>query len=288
MPNRKKEYEGRPKQRADSKVHNSIWIPTLANCEERKRDMLRYAGFPISADFQELMISSNHVLEALHVVVDERSETVHPLPLTWLVRTSNLFATWYTGCREGKYTSEGNMLYLKRIRSDVFCDFARWLFQNEIAVPWCVDTQYIVEANARRLIAALDLGIFLDCAEYQLAAMREFLALAPYMEWPEDYVNSIWSVTTNWRDSQNFDHLDNFEKARLTHPMRHMIVAIVAAKTVGKEKRSVRIGPRDAGVNRGDQIPGHVFWLEYNEYVKQNAKGRDCECSMPERVEWFL
>ena len=118
--------------------------------------------------------------------------------------------------------------------------------------------------------------------------MREFLALAPWIEWQEDYVDSVWSVTANWRNSHIFDQLDNFEQGRLMHPMRQLIVAIVAAKTVGKGKRNVRTGPRDMGVEREDQITERCFWMKYDEYRKQNARGDDMECAMPGKGEWFL
>jgi hypothetical protein len=250
---------------------------------------LGFADFSNSVDLQELTLPSSHALEVATVTVDDRCETVFGIPLKWLTRTSKLFATWYAGRGEEKYILAGNPSRLGSVPSQIFCDFARWLHRNRIADPWCVEAPYLVEATARRLVDALDLGIFLDSAEYQLAAMREFLALAPFLEWPEDYVNSIWSVTTNLRNSEAFHHLDNFEKIRLMHPMRQMIVAIVAAKTVGKGKRSVRTGPRSLGVDRGDEITGHIFWVKYNEYRKQqNAEGDDYECAMPERVEWFL
>ena len=251
-------------------------------------DMLRYATFSNPADLQELTLPSSYTLEMATVTVDDRRETVFDIPLKWLTRTSKLFATWYAGRREEKYILAGNPARLSAVYSNVFCDFARWMRRNRIADSWCVEAPYLVEATARRLIDALDLGIFLDCAEYQLAAMREFLALAPLIEWPEDYVNSIWRVTTEWRDSEAFLHLGGFEKVRLMHPMRQMIVAVVAAKTVGKGKRGVRTGPRDLGVERGDEITGQVFWVKYHEYRARNAKGSDGECAMPGMVEWFL
>jgi hypothetical protein len=124
------------------------------------------------------------------VTVNKQDRARFKVPLKWLVRTSKLFANLFR-CAN----IERSPRCLEQVSSQDFSDFCRWIHGKRIAVPWCTETPYVVATTARRLVKAVALGIRLDCAEYQLVAMEEFLSFAPGLEWPEDHVNEIWAVT---------------------------------------------------------------------------------------------
>ncbi|KAI6881845.1 hypothetical protein KC355_g22027, partial [Hortaea werneckii] len=114
---------------------------------------------------------------------------------------------------------------------------------------------------------ALHLGITLHSIPYQSLAITSLLDLGPYIPYPEDLVNPIFSSTAHYESPD--------------HPARQVIVAIVAAKTCGAGKRRVRQGPRDRNVERGDRIESGTFWKMYDAFVREQGP----ECGWPGCVE---
>ena len=234
-------------------------------------------------------MTSDRKLEIARVTVDERCETTFEIPKNWLTRTSHLFARQYAYLdNNSTFTnaSDPRGIYLPKIYTSHFFDFQHWLRENKIIKTLHMYTPYALEHNARRLVDALALGVSLETEELQLAAMKEFLSIAKFLEWPEDFVNSIFAVPQNFANGPAFRALSAADRARIVHPARRMIVAVVAAKTIGKGKRKVRTGPRDKGIERGDRIEGMEFWQMFDEFVKQRIRGG--EIAWPEKVEEFL
>lgn len=200
--------------------------------------------------------------------------TTFNIPKRWLTRTSEYFQRYYsahnTDISDTPATKEAN---LPKVFASHFYEFDQWLRTGRIITILHMYAQYAIEHNARRLVDALALGMFLESREYLIAVMKEFLALGKLLEWPEDYVNTIFDSTAGLPKD-------------VVHPARTMIVAIVAAKTVGKGKRKVRQGPRDKGVERGDRISGNEFWTLYDEHVRLQVKGG--ECRYPDKVDEVL
>ena len=234
-----------------------------------------------------LTSSSYSSLDKATVIVDRQAEAVYQIPIKWLVTTSWKFFNFYANQLPHEIEPY-NIMRLAEIRCSVFHDFYRWMIHEDGTVePWCICASYATESAALRLCNAVQFGIYIDCAEYQLAAMKEFLGVAKFLEWPEDFVNEVWIATETWEYGEAFKEIDLDVRAEMVHPMRRMIVAVVAAKTVGKGKRVVRTGPRDGGIDRGDQIAVDEFWGMYYEYVKTHGRG-EYGCKLQEQVESFL
>jgi len=135
------------------------------------------------------------------------------------------------------------------------------------------NVEYAIEHQGRTLVSAISCGVLMENIAYQRAAMQEFLILAPLLQWPEDYVNSIFSATSAAG-----------KETEVPHPARQMMVAVVAAKTCGKGKRKVRQGPREKGIARGDRIETGTFWGLYDAYCAKSGQ----ECAWPTSVDEFM
>ena len=294
IKNKKPELEPEPEQertRMDSKVEDLSSL-RLSNVEQQRFDMLGYVHGDLTSTSTQLsstnlICSSDCPLEIAHVMVDSRNDrqTTFDLPKGWLTGTSHYFARLFYNTSKLPNAQDLNNVYLPTVYTSHFFDFVRWLRENKIVPTLHMYAQYAIEDNARRLVDAIALGVYIESEEYQIAAMKEFLALAKYLEWPEDFVNPIFAGTSQFFDAQPFKHLSAADRARVVHPARRMIVAITAAKTVGRGKRKVRVGPRDKGIERGDRIASTTFWEMYDEFVRTRIQGG--ECRWPERVEEF-
>lgn len=291
IKNKKPEPEPE-RTRMDSKV-DVLCSLRISNIEQRRLDMLGYVFRQIfhnsnqSEKPTKLTCSSDRPLEIAHVVVDSRNDhqTTFDLPMEWLTRTSQYFARLFYNASKQPNADDLTNVYLPAIYTSHFFDFVRWLRENKIVPTLHMYATYALEHNARRTIDALALGVYIESEEYQIAAMREFLTLSKHLEWPEDFVNLIFTGTAMFGDAHGFKHTSVADKAKIVHPARRMIVAILAAKTVGRGKRKVRVGPRDKGIERGDRIASTTFWEMYDELVRTRIQGG--ECRWPERVEEF-
>lgn len=205
--------------------------------------------------------------------MDGRSPTIFSIPKNWLIDTSSYF---HRHCSSHliDFINEPDkrIVWLPEVYIAHFFDFNHWLHKNRILPTLHMYVPYAIEHNARRLIDAIALDIALESGEYQYAAMKEFLPLARCLDWPEDHVNSVFDIT---KDAACMGK---------PHAARRMIVAIIAAKTVGRGKRKVRQGSRDRNIERGDRVEGNEFWGMFDWYVKQ----RGPECRYPDSVEEFL
>ncbi|KAK3701413.1 hypothetical protein LTR37_015511 [Vermiconidia calcicola] len=230
-------------------------------------------------------LGDNCKLEVALVTVDSRCETTFEIPKAWLTQTSVLLKRDYVNAfkslngisfdgfadQDSADAPQKKTVYLPNVYTSHFFDFQRWLRKGRIlpatasyAPPW------VVEGRASRLVDAIKLAIVLESKEYQKAAMNEFLWTARFLEWPEDYVNTIFDITEA-----------SSKASGRAHPARRMIAAIIAAKTVGPGKRKIREGP---GEKDGDgRISRSHFWEMYDYHVKSNDA-----CHWPEGYEEFL
>lgn len=141
------------------------------------------------------------------------------------------------------------------IRPCDFYDFTQWLQTGRILQIPHRGAEYAIEYSARKLIDALRLAHVLVSDDYQVAALQEFHCLGQALPWPEDFVNQI------------------FELPNTSHSAKRLIATIVAARTYGKGKRRVRLGPREPGFDRGDSIKGNAFWEMYRDVCREE-KGK--------------
>ncbi|KAI6798935.1 hypothetical protein KC332_g13354 [Hortaea werneckii] len=205
------------------------------------------------------------------VIVDERSQAVFEIPETHLVHLLNTTSPETVSIASRDTTQPAKpirALYLRTTNLAAFTDFLHWTKTGHIlphATP--TDTPWLVEHHARRYLDALHLGITLHSIPYQSLAITSLLDLGPYIPYPEDLVNPIFSSTAHFHSRD--------------HPARQVIVAIIAAKTCGAGKRRVRHGPRDRNVERGDRIESGTFWKMYDAFVEE----RGPECGWPGCVE---
>ncbi|KAK0848707.1 hypothetical protein LTR91_002887 [Friedmanniomyces endolithicus] len=193
-------------------------------------------------------------------------------------------------------------IYLPNVTVAAFADFSHWTLTGRILPhpPATVDQpqEWYIEASARRLISALALAVStLHSTEYAQAAVDEFAALGPLLDWPEDYVNSIFAATatpfaigtpasveggaaacltvTPHSDSKVF----NEKQWQAAHPARRLLVALVAAKTHGPgRERQVRLGPRRKNLECEEEadtrIRSGTFWAMYDWFC-EGARRRE-------------
>ncbi|KAH9832700.1 hypothetical protein Tdes44962_MAKER00180 [Teratosphaeria destructans] len=203
--------------------------------------------------------ASSRPVDTITVVVDAQSQSI------FQVHTHLLSPTCRTQEQEILILDQVPLtcIYLPGVTVSDFTTFHYWTLTGRILQYPARGSTWYTESQAQLLISALALGIKLDNTDYQNAALSEFLSLAPQLEWPEDYVNAIFSAT---------------EKSSVlgrVHPARRMIVAIVAAKTCGKGKRAVRQGFRVMGVEgSGERVARKTFWNMYDEFC--HIKGGVC------------
>ncbi|KAK0933093.1 hypothetical protein LTR29_015310 [Friedmanniomyces endolithicus] len=184
-------------------------------------------------------------------------------------------------------------IYLPNVTVAAFADFSHWTLTDRILPhpPTTVDQpqEWYLEACARRLISALALAVpTLHSTEYAQAAEDEFAALGPLLDWPEDYVNSIFAATATSTtpippvgdavpaclaithgESKAFDE----RQWKAARPARQLIVALVAAKTHGPGKqRKVRLGPRRKNLECEEEtdtrIRSGTFWAMYDWFCE--------------------
>ncbi|KAF7196331.1 hypothetical protein HII31_02398 [Pseudocercospora fuligena] len=139
------------------------------------------------------------------------------------------------------------------IRPCDFHDFTLWLRNGRILQIPHRGAEYAVEYSARKLIDALRLAHIIASEDYQSAALQELHCLGQALPWPEDFVNQI------------------FEIPNVSHSAQRLIANIVAARTYGKDKRRIRLGPREPGFDRGDSIKGNAFWEMYREVCRHQT-----------------
>lgn len=88
-------------------------------------------------------------------------------------------------------------------------------------------------------------------------------------------MNDIFAATATTTTSGKF-------RQEPPHPARKLIVAIIAAKTMGKGKRKVRTGPRDgSSLQAGSRIASTTFWKMFDAYCAR-VGGGEGECGYPE------
>ena len=204
-------------------------------------------------------------------------ETPFEIPIKW-------FAT--SGALAHLSVERSQPVWLHSVTFQAFWHFWRWLHQDQIITYWHDPNNPAHGDSFHKLIAAVELGIHLESPEYQLAAMREFLSRATYLAYPEHYLARVWAVTECWADSEVFKSLTTEQKQQLVHPMRKVIVAIVAAKTVGVFDRDV-VG-RPGSCASEEEIPIADFWKMYQEYTDGFDDKWLAGCEMPGSVEQFL
>ncbi|TKA81933.1 hypothetical protein B0A55_01924 [Friedmanniomyces simplex] len=269
---------------------------------------------PGSAYKRHLSLPNTHPSKAdtIPFIIDHRSQAIFHIPrkyipahfLTNSAHRPETLAIQPTPGTDERITHEG--IYLPSATVADFADFAHWTRTGR-TLPYpptaaIQPQEWYTEACARRLISALALAVStLHSPDYAQAAVEEFKALGPLLDWPEDYVNAIFAATaptppstassppqttppvetaaacqaTQPTSSKVFDERQWLS----THPARRLIVALVAGKThgLGKE-RNVRLGPRRKNVECEEEadtrIRSGTFWGMYDWF-----------CTKPEKEE---
>ncbi|KAK0320852.1 hypothetical protein LTR82_008170 [Friedmanniomyces endolithicus] len=201
-------------------------------------------------------------------------------------------------------------IHLPNVTVAAFADFSHWALTGRILPhpPATVNQpqEWYIEACTRRLISALALAVStLHSIEYAQAAVDEFAALGPLLDWPEDYVNSIFAATAAPAAStllvesavpaclaitHSKSEVLNEKQWQAAHPARLLIVALVAAKTYGPSKeRNVRLGPRRKNLESEEEtdtrIRSGTFWGMYDWFCEgarrsqgsREAAGKACD-----------
>jgi hypothetical protein len=215
-------------------------------------------------------------LEIISVIVDSRSQCTFDVPRKHLSAVCTKYQPESVNIKPYR-ESDGpgftaNGIYLPGVPVADFSDFVNWTRSGRILPnpPSAVEPEWFVEHSTRRIISALSLGISLSSSEYQKAAICELFAIAPLLEWPEDFVNSIFTACKL--------------SAHDDHPAQRLWVAVVAAKTAGEGKRNVRVGPRMKHVDGDERVRSTTFWKMFDAYVE--AHGRSCE--YPGMIDEYL
>lgn len=226
------------------------------------------------------------------ILVDEQHQKVVQIPTTWLITSKRLWKAAWVQDETVEYVP-APCIWLHSVKRDVFDRFYDWMHTGNLLR---LHDKTSVASMYRILLDALRLGIYLECAEYQLATMREFLEYADRLDYPEVYVDEIWALTEDWAEHPGFSNLDPFEKKQVIHPMRKLIVAIVAEKTVGETKRDPILLHRSELCNgectgkcrTGGKALIPSFWNMLKEYeVIYTLNGRNA-CPLPESVDVFV
>lgn len=220
-------------------------------------------------------------------IVASKDAAIFGIPLNWL-RTSRVLATLFSEPRDPQALIARQPDCLKTVTVRQFHDFYCWIHGDHICNSCCIWNSRATEDAAWRLIAAVRLGIYLDCAEYQLAALDQFVAFASFLKQPEDYVTAVWGATAGWAKNEAFAHLTDAEKDQLDNPLWKLIVALVAVRTVGKYKRKVKGRPGYSGVERRDEILIGQFWTMYESYEMMDASHGGRGCAAPNSIKHFL
>ncbi|KAK5127912.1 hypothetical protein LTR85_005029 [Meristemomyces frigidus] len=187
-------------------------------------------------------------LDTVIVIADEQSQALFDVPRRYIsaLLDTQEPETVVVHERDTETAKSVTGILLRRADLVSFYDFVQWTKNGRILQYPHDNVEWLMEHHARRFINALALGIIIKSTEYQCAAVSELHSLGSLLTWPEDLVNGIFAATSAFS-------LDE-------HPARHLIVAIVAAKTCGSGKRRVRQGARDRNVERGDRISSTTFW----------------------------
>ena len=112
---------------------------------------------------------------------------------------------------------------------------------------------------------------------------RVSFSLSLDLEWSQDHLSEIWTVTNLWRNDGAFQYLTESKKEQLVHPMHKLIVAMVIVET-----RNFAPGPPDLGIGGWDITAAIQFWELYDGYVGSIGRGADGSWAVPDRVECFL
>lgn len=133
-----------------------------------------------------------------------------------------------------------------------FADFVRWLETGRILPFHHYNARYAIEANARRLVNAIEIGVFLKSTPYQTAATMELHVLGRKVMYPAELAESIFRAT----ESGN--------------PARKLIVEMVAAKmcSVSGGRTYVTVG--DEGQTG---ITNMEFWSAFDSHCRK-SEGR--------------
>ncbi|KAK1073113.1 hypothetical protein LTR12_004869 [Friedmanniomyces endolithicus] len=234
-------------------------------------------------------------VDTVSFIIDQNSQALFQIPRKQIptqflhdpAHQSKTIAIQPTSCTDERIPVKG--IYLPNVTVAAFADFSHWALTGRILPhpPTTVDRpqEWYIEACARRLISAFALAVStLHSPEYAQAAVDEFAALGPLLDWPEDYVNSIFAataapaitiatkegaaaacITITHSESKVF----NEKQWQAAHPARQLIVALVAAKTHGPGKeRKVRLGPRRKNLvceeEADTRIRSGTFWAMYD------------------------
>ncbi|KAK4561664.1 hypothetical protein LTR86_004343 [Recurvomyces mirabilis] len=199
--------------------------------------------------------------DTITLLIDQTSQAIFTLPRHLLPSISAKFdpkpITIFPN-RGSDDTITISAIHLPGITVADLSDFTHWTRTGHILpfTPKPSDPEWYIESLARRLIAALALGITLSSIPYQAAFLREFHALGLFLPWPEDFVNILFAATK----------LAGGE-GHGQHPAEELMVELVKAKTAGLGGRKVRAGPRDRNCERGDRIRCSRFWGLFDEAV---------------------
>ncbi|KAK3676095.1 hypothetical protein LTR78_003845 [Recurvomyces mirabilis] len=202
--------------------------------------------------------------DTITLLVDQTSQAIFTLPRHHLPTISAKFAPKPITIFPNRGSDDPitiTAIHLPGITTADLTDFLHWTRTGHI-LPFSQkpsDPEWHLESLARRLIAALALGITLSSIPYQAAFLREFHALGPSLPWPEDFVNILFAATKLAGCGD--------------HPAEGLMVGLVKAKTMGGNGRKVRAGPRDRNCERGDRIRCSRFWGLFDEGVLGEGDG---------------
>ena len=204
---------------------------------------------------------SGSELDYITIIADECSQVVFDVARMYLCELIKVQQPETVIVRDRSHNGEVSItgIFLRKVSWAVFADFVAWTKTGRILHYSHNNREWVLEHHVRRLVDGLALGVSIGSIEYQRAALAELCALGPLLQWPEDFVNKIFTVTST------------------NHPARRLIVSIIAAKTCGRGKRRARRGARDANLERGDRVRSGTFWKMFDAYCLENGP----ECSYP-------
>ncbi|KAK5118397.1 hypothetical protein LTR62_002911 [Meristemomyces frigidus] len=232
-----------------------------------------YNTTPLPRPASYAATSSAHEETTITLIIDQASQALFDMPRHHIPTILSRFSSKAVPIQPHRENDEATTvegIYLPGVRVPDLSDFMSWTRTGRILpqTPSPSDPEWQIEHSARRLIAALTLGITLSSLPYQQAFLEEFAALAPLLEWPEDYVTALFTATRL--------------ASCASHPAEGLMVAIVAARTVGRGKRGVRKGAGEGGA--GERIRSTRFWGMFDSYVEVQGP----ECSSPGGVNEFV
>lgn len=204
------------------------------------------------------------------------------LPASWLFQTSKTMVRKFAG-------EHGFLFQPHTDRSRIQMQhFLRWIQSGRVTEPPEINPiKRHIDYIADTTIEAVRFGInTMDSHEYQVCAMYEFLSLWPWLQQTDRFVNPIWEATEHYQEPESHDPFDdaNIYDIDVIHPMRWLIVAMIAAKTAWARNRGTAVD------NTPDEeihdLP-YQFSTMLTRYTMVNTDAAG-QCLMPRGVEMFL